>query len=114
MGGVGVGPEVAAAAGERWRVRRRLDFGFFKKREKESCYKTATACLNNRLGFCLLVRSLFLAIKEAGQFCLTFILQRSFKRASFLICTCRFNIGGVSWRAPVAGLRRPPRSRRFH
>ena len=36
MGGVGVGPEVAAAAGERWRVRRRrVEFGFFKKRERK-------------------------------------------------------------------------------
>ena len=59
MGGVGVGPEVAAAAGERWRVRRRLDFGFFKKREKESCYKIATAFLNKRFGVCLLGGSVF-------------------------------------------------------
>ena len=62
MGGVGVGPEVAAAAGERWRVRRRrwVEFGFFKKERKKVVTKTATACLNKRLGFCLLGGSSFL------------------------------------------------------
>ena len=40
MGGVGVGPEVAAAAGERWRVRRRrAEFGFFKKARKKVVIK---------------------------------------------------------------------------
>ena len=29
------------------------------KREKESCYKTVTACLNKRLGFCLLGGNFF-------------------------------------------------------
>ena len=48
-----MGPEVAAAAGERWHVRRRrwVEFGFFKKERKKVVTKTATACLNKRLGF---------------------------------------------------------------
>ena len=81
MGGVGVGPEVAAAAGERWRVRRRLDFGFFKKREKESCY---SHCLLKTKGLAFVCWvEVFLTIKEASQFRFTFIIQRLLKKASY-------------------------------
>ena len=51
----------AAAAGERSCVRRRrVEFGFFKKERKKVVTKTVTACLNKRLGFCLLGGSPFL------------------------------------------------------
>ena len=54
-----------------------------KKGEKESCFKTATACLKQKAWLLTAGRKSFLAIKEASQFRFTFIIQRSFKKDSF-------------------------------
>ena len=73
---------VAAAAGERCRLRRRLDFGFFKKERKKVV--TATACLKQKAWLLSVGWKFFFAIKEASQFCLTFNFELSFKK----VCTC--------------------------
>jgi len=78
VGGVGVGPVgvVAAAAGERCCLRRRrVEFGFFKKRERKLLQNSY--CLLKQKAWLLTAgRKSFLAIKEASQFCFTFIIQR--------------------------------------
>ena len=53
------------------------------KREKESCYKNSHCLFKQKAWLLSVGWKFFFAIKEASQFRLTFILERSFKKDSF-------------------------------
>ena len=53
------------------------------KREKESCYKNSYCLLKQKAWLLSVEWKFFLAIKEASQLCLTFILEQSFKKVGF-------------------------------
>ena len=63
-----MGPEVAAAAGERWRVRRRrwVEFRFFKKERKKVVTKNSHCLFKQKAWLLSVGWKFFFAIKEAS------------------------------------------------